>query len=48
MGTERAKELLDWEAKYTLENGLRETIEWYVKTHKPKGYVDEKLLIERI
>jgi UDP-glucose 4-epimerase len=43
----KAKELLGWEPIYTLEEGLRETIEWYVKTHKPKGYVDEKLLVER-
>jgi len=30
----RAKELLGWEPKYDLENGLRETIDWYIKTHK--------------
>jgi len=43
----RAKELLGWKPRYPLEVGLRETIEWYVNTHEPKGYVDEKILIER-
>lgn len=43
----RAKELLGWEPKVSLEEGLRKTIEWYVSTHKPRGYVDEKLLMER-
>lgn len=25
----KAKKLLKWEPKYTLDEGLRETIEWY-------------------
>jgi len=44
----RAKKLLGWEPKVSLEEGLRRTVEWYVNTHKAKGYVDEKLLMERI
>lgn len=43
-----AKKLLGWEPKVSLEQGLRKTIQWYVDTHKPKGYVDEKVLMERL
>lgn len=43
----RARELLRWEPRFKIEDGLRKTIEWYVRTHKPKGYVDERLLIDR-
>ena len=43
----RAKRLLGWKPRFTLEEGLKRTIDWYVKTHKPKGYVDEKILMER-
>lgn len=42
----RAKELLGWEPKVSLEEGLRKTIEWYGKTHTSKGFVDEGLLVE--
>jgi dTDP-D-glucose 4,6-dehydratase len=31
----------------TLEEGLKKTIDWYVKTHSPKGHVSEKILMER-
>jgi nucleoside-diphosphate-sugar epimerase len=44
----RAKRLLGWEPKVGLEEGLRRTIEWYVSTHKPRGFVDERLLMERV
>ena len=44
----RAKQLLGWEPIFSLEEGLKRTIDWYVKTHKRKGYVDERLLMERI
>jgi nucleoside-diphosphate-sugar epimerase len=43
----RAKKLLGWAPKISLEEGLSRTIKWYMSTHKPKGYVDEKLLMER-
>jgi len=43
----RAKKLLGWEPQVSLEEGLRKTIEWYVKTHKKRGYIDERLLMER-
>ena len=43
----RAKKLLNWEPKISLEEGLQKTVNWHINTHKPKGYVDEKLLMER-
>jgi UDP-glucose 4-epimerase len=43
----RAKELLGWEPKVSLEEGIRKTVEWYIKTHVRKGFVDERLLMER-
>lgn len=42
----RAKELLGWEPRFTLEDGLGKTIDWYLKTHKPKGKIDERILLE--
>jgi len=44
----RAKELLGWEPMVSLEEGLKRTIDWYIQTHTPRGYVDEKLLMERV
>ena len=43
----RAKGLLDWEPKVSLEEGLKKTVDWYVRTHEPKGYVNSKALMER-
>jgi len=43
----RAKKLLGWEPRFTLEEGLKKTIDWYVKTHTRRGYVDQKILMER-
>ena len=43
----RARELLGWRPRFSLEDGLRRTIEWYVKTHKPTGCVHEERLFER-
>jgi len=42
----RAKEIMGWIPKYTLEEGLRKTIQWYVKTHKIEGHVDQNILLE--
>jgi len=44
----RAKKLLGWAPKISLEQGLKKTIQWYLETHQPKGYVDEKVLMERL
>lgn len=42
----RAKELLGWEPKFTLEDGLKRTIDWYLAKHKIEGRVDETILLE--
>jgi nucleoside-diphosphate-sugar epimerase len=41
----RAKELLGWEPKFSLEEGLRRTIEWY--KNKRVHWKGEELLLER-
>jgi UDP-glucose 4-epimerase len=43
----RAKELLGWEPRFTLEEGLIKTINWYISTHKPAGAVKKEILLER-
>ncbi len=43
----RAKQLLGWEPKVSLREGLERTVKWYVKTHVPTGRVNETLLMER-
>ena len=43
----RAKEILGWTPQFTLEDGLRLTIEWYLKTHKKSDQIDKKILLER-
>jgi UDP-glucose 4-epimerase len=40
--TTRAEELLGWQPEYTLEEGLAETIDWYVE-NRDKEYVRENL-----
>lgn len=40
--TTRAEELLGWEPEYSLEQGLAETIDWYVENRK-REYVRENL-----
>lgn len=40
--TTRAEELLGWEPEYTLEDGMAETIDWYVES-RDKEYVRENL-----
>ena len=41
-----AKELLGWEPKFSLKDGLDKTIEWYLKTHKTSGEVNDSALLE--
>ena len=43
-----AKKLLNWEPKIRLEEGLQKTINCYIHTYAPKGYVDETVLTERL
>ena len=33
----KARELLGWQSEYTLENALRETVEWYRRWHERSG-----------
>jgi UDP-glucose 4-epimerase len=40
--TTRAEELLGWEPQYTLEEGMANTIDWYVDTHE-RDYVKDNL-----
>jgi UDP-glucose 4-epimerase len=40
--TTRAKELLGWEPAYTVEDGIRNTLDWYVET-RDRDYVREHL-----
>src|SRR5437667_3715488 len=43
----RARALLGWEPVVSLQEGMRSTIDWYVRSHKPNGGVVEKMLYER-
>lgn len=43
----RARKILGWEPKVSLEEGLRRTIEWYTKTNPWGSQFDERLLVER-
>ena len=47
LDNERANKLLGWNPQFSLEDGLRKTIEWYTSTHKSDGNVDDELLLER-
>jgi len=42
----RAKEILGWEPKISLKDGLKQTIGWYIKTHQPTGKISETKLLE--
>jgi UDP-glucose 4-epimerase len=43
----RAKKMLGWQPRITLEEGLKRTIEWYLKVHKKEDKkVSAKLLVE--
>jgi UDP-glucose 4-epimerase len=44
----KARELLNWKPRYTLEEGLRRTINWYIATHARRGTVNDKLLFEHV
>ena len=42
----RAKELLGWEPKFSLKEGLEKTVKWYIEQHKITGKVNQSLLFE--
>ena len=42
----KAKQLLGWEPKFTLKDGLTKTIEWYLNTHKTTGKIKDDILLE--
>ena len=43
----RAEKLLGWVPRFSLEDGLKKTIEWYGTKHKISGSVDKDILLER-
>lgn len=42
----RARQMIGWEPRFTLEEGLRRTVEWYTKTHKRDGTINHRILLE--
>ena len=42
----RAKKLLGWEPKYSLQDGLKETIDWYKKAHSISEKLNTDILME--
>ena len=44
----RAKELLGWEPKFSLKEGLEKTVKWYIERHKITGKVNQSLLFEHL
>jgi nucleoside-diphosphate-sugar epimerase len=43
----RARELLGWQPRYSLEEGLRKTIEWYKQTPEHNNRATKDILLER-
>ena len=43
----RAKDLLNWEPRFSLEEGLRRTIEWYIGDNRVKSITKKEFLLER-
>ena len=44
----KAKELLGWEPKFSLKEGLEKTVKWYIEHHKITGKVNQSLLLEHL
>lgn len=42
----RARNMIGWQPRFTLEDGLRRTIQWYLSAHKSHGTVNDKVLLE--
>lgn len=47
LDNKRAKQMLGWQPRFSLEDGLRKTIEWYVSTHKAEAGIKKEILLER-
>jgi UDP-glucose 4-epimerase len=47
LDTRRARQLLNWEPKISLNDGLANTIRWYTETHSYEGRVNNLVLTER-
>ena len=43
----RAKDLLNWEPRFSMEEGLRRTIEWYMDDNRVKSITKKEFLLER-
>lgn len=43
----RAFTTIGWKPRFSLEKGLKKTIEWYLKIHSVTGIVNKELLLER-
>ena len=48
LDNKRARELLGWTPKFSLEEGLKKTIEWYKQSSKYRNKVAKELLLERV
>jgi UDP-glucose 4-epimerase len=44
----RARELLGWRPRFSLEQGLKKTIEWYKQSSKYRNRAAKELLLERV
>jgi len=44
----RARELLGWEPRFSLEQGLRRTVDWYKQTRKNINQIAKDLLLGRV
>lgn len=47
LSIDRANNLLGWKPKVSLKEGLARTIEWYIKSHKKAGEINDRVLFER-
>ena len=48
LDNKRAKELLGWKPRFSLEQGLKKTIEWYKQSSKNNNRIAKELLLERV
>lgn len=48
LDNKRARELLGWRPRFSLEQGLKKTIEWYKQSSKYRNRIDKELLLERV